>query len=318
MHSREGHQHAGEGVRARNRRALSTALAVTAVFAAVELTGGLFTGSLALVADAGHMATDVLALGLSLFAAWMAGRPSTPRKSYGYYRLEILAALANGAALVAIAAWIAWEAIQRLASPQTVNAGPMILIALAGLLANLLSGFVLSRQSEDNLNVHAAFLHVAGDAAGALGAMIAGAVILLAGWRQADPAVSLFIAGLILLSSWRVLRESVDVLLEGTPARINLIELEQAMTAVQGVASVHDVHCWAVTSGFVAMSGHAELDGTANEHQVLDRLTEVLTSRFHIAHVTIQPEPTAHVTDCYEPPCEPTEARLKSAAGRKR
>lgn len=250
------------------------------------------------------MATDVLAPGLSVFAAWMAGRSSTPRKSYGYYRMEILAALANSAALVVIAAWIAWEAIHRLASPQTVIAGPMILIALAGVLANLVSGVVLWRQGEENLNVHAAFLHVAGDAAGALGAMIAGAVSLLAGWRQADPIVSLFIAGLVLLSSWRILRESVDVLLEGTPARINLIEIEDAMTAVLVAASVHDVLCWRVTSGFLAMSGHAELDGTANEHQILDRLTEVLTNRFQIAHVTIQPEPTAHVTDCYEPPCE--------------
>jgi cobalt-zinc-cadmium efflux system protein len=313
MHDHRGHQHAGEAVRARNRRALSIALTVTAVFAVVELAGGIVTGSLALVADAGHMATDVLALGLSLFAAWMAGRPSTPRKSYGYYRTEILAALANGAALVAIAAWIAWEAIQRLASPRAVEAGPMILIAFAGLLANFVSGSVLLRQGEENLNVHAAFLHVAGDAVGALGAMVAGAVILRAGWRQADPLVSLVIAALILVSSWRILREAVDVLLEGTPARINPIELEDAMTAVPGVASVHDVHCWTVTSGFVALSGHAELDGTANEHQVLDRLTEVLTNRFQIAHVTIQPEPAAHVTDCYEPPCEPNEARLQAS-----
>lgn len=317
MHAHVEHQHPGEGLRARNRRVLTIALLVTAGFAAVELAGGLFTGSLALVADAGHMATDVLALGLSLFAAWMAGRPSTPRKTYGYYRMEILAALANGAALIAIAIWIAWEAIRRLAAPPSVDAGPMMLIAFAGLLANLTSGKLLQRQGKDSLNVHAAFLHVAGDAAGALGAILAGAIIFLTGFRQADPIASLVIAGLILASSWHILRESVDVLLEGTPSRINLVELEEAMTAVPGVASVHDVHCWTVTSGFVALSGHAELTGDAGEHEVLDRLTVMLINRFHIAHVTIQPESRKHVLDCNEAPCEPDQARMRIANNRR-
>lgn len=298
-----------------NRRALGIALAITVTFALVELAGGLLAGSLALIADAAHMGTDVLALGLSLFAAWAATRPSTSTKTFGYYRAEILAALVNGAALVAIAGWILWEAGHRLAANVHVAGTPMIVVGLAGLAANLASATVLFRSERENLNIHGALLHVAGDAAGAAGAVVAGIILLAVDWHQADPLVSLVIAGLILLSSWRLLRESVDVLLEGTPARINMPELETAMLAVPGVAAVHDVHVWTVTSGFVAMSGHAVVDGSCDDHQLLDTLTRMLTRRFAIRHVTIQPEPTLHDGHCVDIDCQPEKTRAAVSAG---
>jgi cobalt-zinc-cadmium efflux system protein len=303
------HRHGGEAVRQRNRRALAAALAITAAFAAVEAAGGILTGSLALLADAGHMVIDVLALSLSLFAAWMAGRPSTPRKTYGYYRAEILAALLNGAVLVGVAALVCWEAIGRLSDPPQVDSGPMLVVATAGLVANLVSGAILLGAGGESLNVRGALLHVFGDILGSVGAIAAGAVLLATGWGQADPVASLLIASLILVGAWRLLRETVDVLLEGTPAHIDMTELERAMVSVPGVATVHDVHVWTVTSGFVAMSGHAELDGSRDAHSVLDTLTETLTGRFNISHVTIQPEPGAHAADCCEVVCEPAEPR---------
>jgi len=305
----DSHRHA------QSRRALTIALAITVTFAVVEVAGGLIAGSLALLADAAHMVTDVLALGLSLFAAWAAGRPSTRRKTYGYYRAEILAALINGAALIAIAGWLIWQAAGRLASHGHADGGPMVVVGLAGLLANLASVTVLLRSGDGDLNVRGAVLHLAGDAAGAIGAVIAGLAILAVNWQQADALVSLLIAALILWSSWRLLRESVDILLEGTPARIDVIDLQQAMLAVPGVCAVHDIHVWTVTSGFVAMSGHAVIDGTHDEHCVLDAVTQMLLDRFNITHATIQPEPGSHTTDCFHADCGPEPVRRQVHAG---
>ena len=292
------HHHAG------SQRALAAALAITVLFALAELAGGLLTGSLALLADAGHMATDVLALALSLFAGWMAARPTTPRRTYGFQRAEILAALANGAALVLIAVVIAWQALGRLSNPPEVDSLPMLAIAVAGLLANLAAGAILLRGGGESLNVRGALLHVGSDAAGSVGAILAGAVMLTTGWGQADALASLLIAVLVLWGSWRLVRESVDVLLEAAPTRIDTADLEAAMVAVPGVASVHDIHVWTVTSGFVAMSGHAALDGSHDTHRVLDDLTRTLTHRFDIDHVTIQPEPAAHADECCEVDCD--------------
>jgi cobalt-zinc-cadmium efflux system protein len=306
------HRHGGEATRARNRRALAAALAITAAFAAVEAIGGLLTGSLALLADAGHMVTDIVALALSLFAAWVAGRPGSPSKTYGYLRAEILAALVNGVVLVLIALVIAWEALGRLSEPAHVDSVPMLLVALAGLGANLSAATILLRAGGESLNVRGALLHVGGDALGSVGAIAAGLVILLSGWQRADAVASLVIAALILAGSWRLLHESVDVLLEGAPHRIDMRALERAMLAVPGVAAVHDVHVWTVTSGFVAMSGHAELDGSRDDHTVLDELTAMLADRFHISHVTIQPETATHAADCCDSPCEPERARPAS------
>ena len=295
----------GEAARARNRHALAAALAVTAAFAAVEAAGGVLSGSLALLADAGHMVTDVAALALGLFAAWIAGRPSSPRKTFGYLRAEILAALVNGVALVLISLLVIWQAVTRLSDPPEVESGLMLAVSVAGLAANLAAGAILIRAGSDSLNVRGALLHVAGDALGSVGAIAAGVVMLTIGWREADAVASLLIAVLILAGSWRLLRESVDILLEGAPHRIDMEELERTMQAVPGVARVHDVHVWTVTSGFVAMSGHAELDGSRDAHDVLDLLTESLADRFNIAHVTIQPEPPSHASECCEVMCEP-------------
>lgn len=305
MHDHGGHRHGGERVRERNQRALAVALAITFTFMLAEVAGGLLSGSLALLADAGHMVTDVAALTLSLFAAWVAARPRTPRKTYGYLRAEILAALLNGAALVVIALVIIWQALSRLSDPPAVESGLMLAVSVMGLAANLAAGGILLRGGGDGLNSRAALLHVASDTLGSVGAITAGVIMLSTGWRQADPAASLLMAALILVGAWRLLRESVDVLLEGAPARLDVAALERAMLAVPGVASVHDIHVWTVTSGFVAMSGHAELDGSRDAHTVLDTLTETLAAGFSISHVTIQPEPRAHATDCCAVICEP-------------
>lgn len=299
MAAQHEHQHGGEHLRARNRRALVAALAITVAFALTEVVGGLLTGSLALLADAGHMLTDVLALGLGLFAAWVAGRPSTPQKTYGYYRAEILAALVNGALLILIAGGIIWQAVVRLSQPHPVASGPMLAIAAAGLAANLASaGILVHGGAGTSLNVRGALLHVASDAVGSVGAMAAALVILLTGWSEADALASLLIAGLILIGSWQLVREAVNILLEGVPSSVDLSKLQRAMSGVPGVAGVHDVHVWTVTSGFIAMSAHAELDGSRDAHAVLDDLTRLLAERFHISHTTIQPEPADHTAVC--------------------
>jgi cobalt-zinc-cadmium efflux system protein len=300
----EAHEGGSIALREQSRRALSVALAITLTFAVVEAIGGFFAGSLALLADAGHMVIDVLAIGLSLFAAWVAGRPTNPRKTFGYQRAEVLAALVNGGVLVAVGVWIAWEAVTRLSHPPAVESGLMLAVAFAGLAANGTSMLVLLRLSRSSLNVRAALLDKLGDTLGVAGTIVAGAVIVFTGWQRADPVASLVIAGLILFSSWNLLRETVDVLLEGTPAGIDMTALERAMLAVPGVSSVHDIHVWTVTSGFVSMSGHVELNGTSDAHTVLDALTETLRRRFGIGHVTIQPETTSHAADCCEVVCE--------------
>jgi cobalt-zinc-cadmium efflux system protein len=309
MHAHAGGHGHGAQAREQGRRALAMSLVLTAVFAIVEAAGGWLTGSLALLADAGHMTIDVLAIGLSLFASWAAGRPTSPRKTFGYYRAEILAALVNGAVLVGAAGLICWEAVQRIGSPADVDSGPMLVIALAGLLVNLAVVGTLLRHARSSLNIRAALLDGVFDALGSVGALVAGGVILVSGRAEADAVASLLIAALVLFGAWRLLRETVDVLLEGTPAHIDLSVVEEAMREVPGVSGVHDLHVWTVTSGFVSMSGHAQLDGTRDAHEVLDALTETLIHRFDISHVTIQPEPDTHATDCCEVDCEPERAR---------
>jgi cobalt-zinc-cadmium efflux system protein len=275
-----------------NRRPLAIALAITTTFLIAEVIGGLLTNSLALLADAGHMATDVGALGLSLFAVWLAQRPATPERSFGFHRAEVLAALVNASTLVAISFYIFWEAFQRLGEPPEVNSGPMLVVAIAGLAANAASAWVLMRGGghEHNLNTRGALLHVVGDMLGSVGAIIAALVMLATGWYLADPILSAGIGLLILWSSWRLLRESVEVLLESTPADIDTGEVRQAMSGVEGVSGVHDLHVWTVTSGFVALSSHVEVVGQRDWHDMLVELCTILRERFGIAHVTLQPE----------------------------
>jgi cobalt-zinc-cadmium efflux system protein len=271
---------------------LLLALVITTSFLVAEIIGGLLTNSLALLADAAHMATDVAALGLALFAIWLAGRPATPQRSFGFYRAEILAALANAGALTAISIFIFWEALHRIGDPPKVDSGPMLAVAIAGLLANAASAWVLMRGGghEHDLNTRGAFLHVVGDMLASVGAIAAALIMSATGWYLADPILSAGIGLLILLSSWRLLRESVEVLLEATPKGIAPSDVRGAMIEVDGVSGVHDLHVWTVTSGLIAMSGHVEVSGGRDWHDLLPDLTGLLRNQFGIAHVTLQPE----------------------------
>jgi cobalt-zinc-cadmium efflux system protein len=273
-----------------SQKALGAVLAITVSFLVAEVVGGILTNSLALLADAGHMLSDVGALSMSMFAIWIAMRPATAKRTYGFHRVEILAALANGLTLVAIALVIFWQAAQRVQDPPDVHSLPMLAVAAAGLGANVASGSILFRHRRGNLNVRGAFLHVAGDALGSVGAISAGLIMLTTGWFLADPIISVFIAALILLSSWRLLRESLGVLLEAAPRHVDVRQLEGALKAVPGVEGIHDLHVWTVTSGFVALSCHCEVDGQRDTHQVLADLFSLIHERYGIRHVTIQPE----------------------------
>jgi cobalt-zinc-cadmium efflux system protein len=264
-------------------------LALTGTFMVVEAVGGWLSGSLALLADAGHMLTDVGALALSLLTAWVALRPANDTKTYGYLRWEILAALVNGAALFGIAAWVVVEAIQRIQEPQPVRTGLFLAVASAGLLVNLTSLAVLHSQREGNLNVRGAYLHVLGDALGSVGAVAAAVIIALTGWTLADPIVSILLSILILVGAARLLRDSTDILLESVPRHVSMAEVQRRMLAVPGVEAVHDLHVWTVTSGMVAMSGHAVVPDLEAHPEVLEGIRTEM-ARMGIGHVTIQLE----------------------------
>jgi cobalt-zinc-cadmium efflux system protein len=276
---------------------LAAVLALTLVFMFVEAVGGWLSGSLALLADAGHMLTDAGALGLSLLSGWIALRPANDNKTFGYQRWEILAALINGAALFGIAAWVIVEAVQRIQHPQPIEAQLFLIVAAAGLLVNLLGLRMLHHSRHGNLNARGAYLHLLGDALGSAGALAAAAVIWLTGWTLADPIISIVLALLILVGAWRLLRESTDILLEGVPSHVSMVEVEQRMLGVTGVTAVHDLHVWTVTSGMVAMSGHAIVPELASHPEVLEGI-RVEMGRLGIAHVTIQLE-VQH--ECEEP-----------------
>lgn len=287
-----GHGRAPTLATGAKHRALAWALGVTGTFLVVEVVGGFLTNSLALLADAGHMATDAAALALALFAVWLARQPATPVRSFGFYRAEVLAALVNAAILILVSFVIFWEAVQRIISPPQVATRPMLVVAVLGLAANAVSAWLLMRSGlhAHDLNVRGALLHVVGDLLGSVGTIVAAVVMLVTGWYVADPILSIAIGLLILRSAWRLLWESVDVLLEATPSHIDPVAVRRAMQAVEGVAGVHDLHIWTVTSGFVALSGHVEVDGQRDWHDLLVELATLLRERFGIAHVTLQPE----------------------------
>jgi len=289
-----GHHEHGTNGRERNRRALTAVLAMTASFTVVEIIGGLLTGSLALLADAGHMLSDNFSLGLALFAAWLAGRPATPEKSFGYRRAEILAALANGMTLVAVSIWVFTEAYSRLMEPTDVLGGPMLAVAALGLLVNAAGAIVLYRSGVESLNVEGAMRHVLADALGSVGAMVAAAVIIFTGWRYADPLISVAIGLLILGSSWKLLRDSTNVLLEATPRNLNAEEVGQKMAAAEGVVEVHDLHIWTITSGFPALSAHVLVGRNEDCHARRRKLEELLAHEYGISHTTLQVD---HVGD---------------------
>ena len=271
------------------RRRLTLALAITAVVMLVELVGGWLAGSLALLADAAHMLADVAALALALFAAWIAQRPATPQRSFGYMRLEILAALANGAVLFAIAIGIGAEAWQRFRNPPAVNGVLLIGVAAVGFIANFGATLILHRGHEHSLNQRGAYLHVLSDLLGSLGALIAGVIVIATGWTLADPMISVLIGILVLGSAWRLVKESSDVLLEATPSHIALADVHDRIAAVPGVESVHDLHLWTVTSGVVAMSGHLVVKNPTDNQPVLEAVQHQMRS-LGIQHVTVQVE----------------------------
>lgn len=262
---------------------------LTATFTVVEAVGGWAANSLALLADAGHMLSDVVAIGLALFAAWIAQRPATPAKTYGYLRIEILAALVNGTGLFVLAGFIVWEAVHRFAAPPAVEPRILFGVGALGLLANLLALRLLHAGHKHSLNVRGAYLHVAGDLLGSVGAMGAGAVILFTGWAVVDPLVSILVALLIVLSAGRLVRDSVEILLEATPRHISMREVEQQIATIPGVSNVHDLHVWTLTCGVVAMSGHAVVGDPANSQKVLQTVQNRMAD-LGISHVTMQLE----------------------------
>jgi cobalt-zinc-cadmium efflux system protein len=263
-------------------------LALTMSFTAVEVVGGLLTGSLALLADAAHMLSDNVALAVALLAVWLAGRPSTPERSFGWQRAEILAALVNGLILVALAIWIFIEAWGRLSDPPEVLAGWVAVVAVAGLVVNLGAAAILHRGGHDTLNMRAALRHVLADAIGSAGVLLAAFVILLTSWRYADPVAGIAIAVLILASSWSVLRDSVHILLEGAPRGMDTRGLGARMTAVPGVVEVHDLHVWTITSGFPALAAHVLVERGDDCHARRRELEEILLREYGIEHTTLQ------------------------------
>jgi cobalt-zinc-cadmium efflux system protein len=290
---------------------LKIALALTFVFMIAEAVGGWFTNSLALVADAGHMLTDVAALTLTLTAIWFAARPATPKKTFGYYRLEILAAFVNGIALVLLSIWIIYEAVGRWQTPPEIRGVALTLIAIGGLIVNIIAAFLLHADHKHDLNIRGAFLHVVGDMLGSVAAIIAGLVIVGFGWVWADALCSVLISLIIIAGAWKLISDSVNVLLEGTPTHINLSAVELAILDTEGVGGVHDLHVWTISSGMDALSAHITHSESVHHAVLLSSLRERLHSTFGIDHLTIQMETLDREaeavyicdtgTNCFEP-----------------
>ena len=282
------HPHGGGATRVADKRALGLAVGVTAVFTIAEVVGGLVTGSLALLADAAHMFSDSVSLGIALLALWLAGRPATAQRTFGFQRAEILAALFNGVTLVAISIWIFYEAYQRLQDPPEILGGWVLAVAILGLVANLAAAGILMRSQAESLNVSAAFRHVLADLAGSVGVIVAALIILLTGWRYADPLVSVLIGLLVLASSWSILRDAGRILLEVAPAGLDAGQVGRRMAATPGVREVHDLHVWTITSGFPALAAHVLVGDGDDCHGVRRQLERVLHDEFEIHHTTLQ------------------------------
>ena len=269
---------------------LKIALALTTSYMAAEIVGGLITGSLALLADAAHMATDVGGLAFALFAISIGQRPPDARKTFGYYRAEILAALVNGALLFVVAFYILYEAYQRLREPVQVASRPMLAVAAVGLVVNLIGMFLLKAGSGESLNVKGAYLEVVSDLLGSVGVLLAAGLIWLTGWEWVDPAFSVLIGLFILPRTWKLLREAVDVLLEGTPQEVNLPEVERTLSEPAGVTGAHDLHAWALTSGKNLLTGHVQVEPGVDRDEILQALKIMLRERFGFDHVTLEIE----------------------------
>ena len=265
-----------------------------------EVIGGWLTNSLALLADAGHMLTDVAALSLTLMAIWFASRPATPNKTYGYYRLEILAAFINGVALVLLSLWVIYEAYERWQSPPEIMGTGLIAVAFGGLIVNLIAAWLLHGDHKNDLNMRGAWLHVIGDALGSAAAITAGILIIAFGWLWADAAVSVLISLIIIFGAWRLISESVNVLLEGTPSHINLTAVEEMIRKTESVQDVHDLHVWTIASGMEALSVHVVHKETISQSQLLQKVRNKIHNEFGIEHLTIQMEtPTEKQDDSH-------------------
>lgn len=282
-----GHSHTPAG---KNKRRLALVLGLTTAYLIAEVVGGLLTHSLALLADAGHMLADVAGLGLALLAIQFAERPATPERTYGFYRVEILAALINAVVLIGISGYILYEAYQRFRNPHEVHSGAMLAVAAAGLVVNIVGIYLLRAASEESLNMKGAYFEVLSDMVTSIGVIVAAILMLTTGWYYADPIISAGIGLFILPRTWMLLKAAVGVLLEGTPADVNLATLRESIANVPGVASVHDLHVWCLTSGVNAMSVHAVLADHALHDEVLAAVQKRVNLDFKIAHATVQVE----------------------------
>ena len=290
MGANHTHSHSHERRGAESVRKLKLALALTAVYMFAEAIGGWWTNSLALIADAGHMLTDVAALSLTLAAIWFASRPATAKKTFGYYRLEILAAFVNGIALVLISLWVIYEAYERWQTPPEIKGTALTIIAVGGLLVNIVCAGLLHGDHAHDLNMRSAWLHVIGDALGSVTAIAAGVLIVSLGWLWADAASSVLISLIIIVGAWNLIKESVNVLLEGTPAHINLKAVEETIRNTENVEDVHDLHIWTITSGMEALSVHIIHRDEVSQKALLQNVRAKLHDEFGIDHLTIQME----------------------------
>ncbi len=274
----------------RGERPLGIAFAMTAVIFVAEIVGGWWTGSLALLADAAHMGIDLAALGLGLAATHFSRKPPDSRRTFGYQRVEVLAALANAVSLLVVTGMILREAFLRWLNPTPVLAIPMIAVAVVGLACNATSGMLLYGASRENINLRGVFLHVISDLLGSLGVIAGGLVMLATGWQGADPIASVLICGIVIFTSVMLFRDSVHILLEGAPTHLDLDEIRAALSGLPGVREVHDLHLWSLSKGSESLSGHLVLDAGGEQGAVLKAGTELLRARFGLNHVTLQIE----------------------------
>lgn len=285
------HSHSHTG----NKKALLISFVLIASFMVVEIIGGLFTNSLALLSDAGHMLSDAASLGLSYFALRLGERKVSHDKTYGYKRFEIIAAALNGLTLVVVSVYIFYEAFQRFFTPQKVQSTGMLLISVIGLLVNIIAAWILMKgDKEENLNIKSAFLHVLGDLLGSVGAIAAALLILFFGWTIADPIASVIVGVLIIISGWRVIKESFQVLMEGVPEQIDLQQIKSALCKVPMVKEVHDLHVWTITSGYPVLTCHLTITNNAMHDEILKQSQQILHDQFAIEHSTIQVEKDAN------------------------
>jgi len=287
------HNHTHGSVRETGKSRLRLVLVLTSLFFVVEVLGGLWTNSLALLSDAGHMLSDMFALGLSLFAFWLSSRKPSPTKTYGYYRFEVVAAFINGVLLILIALWIFGEAYSRFQEPAAVKTVPMLVIAVLGLMINLLGIYLLHEIGTKNINIRGALFHLIGDAAGSVGAIAAAIAISLTGWTLFDPLVSVLIGLLIIYSAWRLLWDVVNILMQGVPPHIDLDSIRQGILSVDGVIGVCDLHIWSLTSEVESLSAHVVVEDMGRNKEILEKLTCLIRDRFGINHVTLQIEDEA-------------------------